>query len=85
MPKRIPTVALLCLMPDNFTLQGAGESCKPLINELQLMCNMFVNAGRCTSRDTMPEMFALYIFRLILALGYCLAPNIVLNNQGFLD
>jgi hypothetical protein len=33
----------------------------------------------------MPEMFALYIFRLILALGYCLAPNIVLNNQGFLD
>jgi hypothetical protein len=83
----IPTVALiLCLMPDNFTLQGAGESCKPLkINKLQLMCNMFVNAGRCTSRDTMPEMFALYFFRLILALGYCLAPNIVLNNQGFLD
>jgi hypothetical protein len=38
-----------------------------------------------TSRDTMPEMFALYIFRLILALGYCLATNIVLNNQGFLD
>jgi hypothetical protein len=46
---------------------------------------MFVNAGRCTSRDTMAEMFALYIFSLILALGYCLAPNIVLNNQGFLD
>ena len=26
---------------------------------------MFVNAGRCTSSDTMPEMFALYIFRLL--------------------
>jgi hypothetical protein len=46
---------------------------------------MFVNAGGCTSCDTMPEMFALYIFSLILALGYCLAPNIVLKNQGFLD
>jgi hypothetical protein len=73
-------------MPDNFTLQGAEESCNlQALNELQLMCNMFVNAGRCTSRDTMLEMFALYIFRLLLALGYCLAPNIVLNNQGFLD
>jgi hypothetical protein len=45
---------------------------------------MFVNAVY-TSRDTMPEMFALYIFRLILVLGYSPAPNIVLNNQGFLD
>jgi hypothetical protein len=33
----------------------------------------------------MPEMFALCIFRLILVLGYRLAPNIVLNNQGILD
>jgi hypothetical protein len=47
---------------------------------------MFVNAGRCTSRDTMPEMYSIqYIFRLILALGDSPAPNIVLNNQGFLD
>jgi hypothetical protein len=75
-----------------FTLPNArqfhssrGRRVLQALNELQLMCNMFVNAGRCTSRDTMPEMFSLYIFRLILVLGYSLAPNIVLNNQGFLD
>jgi hypothetical protein len=46
---------------------------------------MFVKAGRCTSAETMPQMFSLYIFRLILELGYRPAPNIVLNNQEYPD
>jgi hypothetical protein len=33
----------------------------------------------------MPKMFSLYIFRLILELGYSPASNIVLNNQEYVD
>jgi hypothetical protein len=33
------------------------------------------------SAETMPQMFSLYIFRLILELGYSPAPNIVLKSE----